>query len=132
MRQVERRGGWRGFQYFPSDSASTTNQTQTRNTNTHAVAHRLKRAIPELLKAFAPSTAPRPLLPHRRTKGCSVVYPAHCQTGCFVPQQGFLQPGMQITNIWRPVNTLHFLKWHPRCLKCATPGRRLPLIRLSS
>lgn len=93
-----------GFQYFPSDSASTTNQTQTRNTNTHTVAHRLNCAISEPLKTFASSTTPRPPLTYGRTEGGSVVYHTHCRTGVFVLQQGFLQLGMQITNIWRHVH----------------------------
>lgn len=105
MRQVLRRGGacGGGFQYFPSDSASTTNQTQTRNTNTHTVGRRLNCAIPGLLKAFAPSTAPRPQLTHRRAKGAPWFTKPTVERrggGGFVPQQGFLQPGMQITSIW--------------------------------
>lgn len=47
-----------GIQYFPSDSASTTNQTQMRNTNTHTVAPRLNCTILELFQAFHPSMAP--------------------------------------------------------------------------
>lgn len=45
MRQVQRCGGGQGFQYFPSDSASTTNQTQMRNTNTHAGAFKDFRCV---------------------------------------------------------------------------------------
>lgn len=40
---------WGGeFQYFPSDSTSTTNQSQMRNTNSHTAARRRNHAVPRL------------------------------------------------------------------------------------
>lgn len=36
------------FQYFPSDSTSTTNQSQMRNTNSHTAARRRNHAGPRL------------------------------------------------------------------------------------
>lgn len=123
MRQVLRRGGGvgGGVPYFPSDSASTTNQTQMRNTNTLTGAFKGFRCV----KALRSHTGGRQ----------AALWFTIPTVERFLHSRGSSRspPDHQHMEACARIHKFNFSKWHPRLkwLKCATPGRRLLLIRLS-